>query len=63
MTEQELELALIGKLTDLKYTHRPDSHKNIYFYESDELVPDNKALFTDVLKKLMDKYRFVLHAE
>lgn len=24
MTEQELEQALIGKLTDLKYTHRPD---------------------------------------
>jgi len=39
------------------------SHKNIYFYESDELVPDNKALFTEVLQKLMDKYRFVLHAE
>ncbi|KMY69029.1 DEAD/DEAH box helicase [Desulfocarbo indianensis] len=26
MTEQELEQALIGKLTDLKYTHRPDIH-------------------------------------
>lgn len=39
------------------------SHKNIYFYESDELVPDNKALFTEVLQKLMDKYRFVLHSE
>lgn len=24
MTEQELEQALTGKLTDLKYTHRPD---------------------------------------
>jgi type I restriction enzyme R subunit len=24
MTEQELEQALIGKLTDLKYTHRPE---------------------------------------
>lgn len=39
------------------------SHKNIYFYESDELVPDNKALFTEVLQKLMDKYHFVLHTE
>lgn len=39
------------------------SHKNIYFYESDELVPDNKALFTDILTKLMEKYRFVLHAD
>ena len=37
------------------------SHKNIYFYESDELVPDTKALFTDVLGKLLDRYRFVLH--
>jgi type I restriction enzyme R subunit len=26
MTEQEHEQALIGKLTDLKYTHRPDIH-------------------------------------
>jgi wobble nucleotide-excising tRNase len=39
------------------------SHKNIYFYETDELVPDNKALFTEVLQKLMDKYHFVLHTE
>ena len=39
------------------------SHKNIYFYESDELVPDNRVLFTEVLQKLMDKYHFVLHAE
>lgn len=39
------------------------SHKNIYFYESDELVPDNRALFTEVLQKLMGKYRFVLHTE
>lgn len=39
------------------------SHKNIYFYESDELVQDNKELFTDILQKLMDKYHFVLHAD
>lgn len=39
------------------------SHKSIYFYESDELVPDNKALFTEVLQKLTNKYRFVLHTE
>lgn len=39
------------------------SHKNIYFYETDELVPDNKELFTEILQKLMHKYRFVLHAE
>jgi hypothetical protein len=39
------------------------SHKNIYFYETDELVPDNKALFSEVLQKLIDKYRFVLHTD
>ena len=39
------------------------SHKNIYFYESDELVQDNKELFTEILEKLMDKYGFVLHVE
>ncbi len=39
------------------------SHKNIYFYETDELVPDNRELFTEILRKLMDKYRFVLHSE
>lgn len=39
------------------------SHKNIYFYESDELVQDNKELFTEILQKLMSKYRFVLHAD
>jgi len=38
------------------------SHKNIYFYESDELVEDNRELFTEILEKLMAKYNFVLHA-
>ncbi|HOX13959.1 MAG TPA: AAA family ATPase [Spirochaetia bacterium] len=39
------------------------SHKNIYLYESDELVEDNKRLFSDILGKLMDQFKFVLHAE
>ncbi len=39
------------------------SHKNIYFYESDELVEDNKALFKEILEKLLSKYGFVLHAD
>ena len=39
------------------------SHKNIYLYESDELVQDNKELFTEILDKLMDKYNFVLHVD
>lgn len=38
------------------------SHKNIYFYETDELVPDNKGLFEEIFDKLMNKYKFVLHA-
>lgn len=39
------------------------SHKNVYYYASDLLVPDNVTTFSDVLDKLQDKYRFVLHAE
>lgn len=39
------------------------SHKKVYFYESDELVQDNRALFSEVLTKLMDKYNFILHLE
>ena len=39
------------------------SHKNVYYYASDLLVPDNERAFSDVLDRLQDKYRFVLHAE
>lgn len=37
------------------------THKNVYYYESDELVPDNKKIFEDVFNKLKEKYKFVLH--
>jgi hypothetical protein len=37
------------------------AHKRIYYYESDMLTPDNKAIFEGVLQKLKDKYNFVLH--
>lgn len=38
------------------------SHKKIYYYESDQLVPDNRAVFDDILEGLKQKYNFVLHA-
>ena len=38
------------------------SHKNVYYFESDELTPDNKDMFEDVFLKIKDKYNFVLHA-
>ena len=37
------------------------SHKNIYFYESEELVKDTRDLFNEIFEKLMAKYNFALH--
>lgn len=39
------------------------SHKNVYYYESDLVVPDNQALFSNVMERLLSKYNFVLHAD
>jgi hypothetical protein len=39
------------------------SHKTVYYYESDLVVPDNQALFSNVMDRLLAKYNFVLHAE
>jgi hypothetical protein len=39
------------------------SHKKVYYYESDMLVPDSMAIFERVFRKLQDRYNFVLHAE
>lgn len=39
------------------------SHKNVYYFESDELAPDSKALFENVFTRIKQKYNFVLHAE
>ena len=36
-------------------------NKNIYYYESDLLVPDNRALFDEILQKLDTHYKFVTH--
>ncbi len=38
------------------------SHKKVYYFESDELVPDNIRLFNNVFEKLKSRYNFVLHA-
>lgn len=38
------------------------SHKKVYYYESDLLVPDRRAMLEMVLTKLQEKYNFSLHA-
>jgi hypothetical protein len=37
------------------------SHKKVYYYESDEIVPDNKEMFKDIFNKIKETYKFVLH--
>lgn len=37
------------------------SHKKVYYYETDDLVPDNENILIEVLEKLQAKYEFVLH--
>jgi wobble nucleotide-excising tRNase len=39
------------------------SHKKVYYYESDMLIPDSKAIFENVFDKLTSRYNFVLHAD
>lgn len=34
------------------------SHKNIFYYEVDIMVPENKELFKDIVDKLFIKYKF-----
>lgn len=38
------------------------SHKKVYYFESDEVVPDNLNTFDKIFKGLKEKYNFVLHA-
>lgn len=38
------------------------SHKKVYYYETDRLVPERKEMFENILSKLHEKYRFVLHS-
>ena len=35
------------------------AHKNVYYFESDRLVPDSLTLFEDIYAKLNDRYAFV----
>lgn len=37
------------------------SHKKVYYFESDDLVPDTMEIFEKVLRGVKDKYQFVLH--
>jgi len=37
------------------------SHKDVYSYESDTLVPDNLMLFEKILDRLNDHFKFVTH--
>lgn len=39
------------------------SHQRIYYHQSDIMQPDNKSTFIDIFDGLMEKYKFVLHAE
>ena len=39
------------------------SHKKVYYYESDMLTEDSKAMFDTVFGKLNERYRFVLPQE
>jgi len=37
------------------------THKDVFRYETIEMVEDNVLLFKDIFTKLMDKYKFVIH--
>lgn len=38
------------------------AHKNVYYFESDSLVPDSLDLFEQIYEKLTARYAFVTHA-
>jgi wobble nucleotide-excising tRNase len=38
------------------------AHKNVYYYESDLLVPDSLVLFEEIYERLKRRYAFVTHA-
>ena len=38
------------------------AHKNVYYFESDRLVPDSLDLFEDIYEKLNTQYAFVIHS-
>ena len=38
------------------------AHKNVYYFDTDLLVPDNLELFETIYGKLNARYPFVTHA-
>ena len=38
------------------------AHKNVYYFESDRLVPDSLDLFKEIYEKLNTHYAFVIHS-
>ena len=38
------------------------AHKNVYYFESDRLVPDSLDLFKEIYEKLNTQYAFVIHS-
>jgi len=38
------------------------SHKDAYYYQSDLMSPAVEVVFRDIFTKLLDKYKFALHA-
>lgn len=56
---QQIGLTDPGRVAQLINTL---SHKNVYYFESDDLGPDNLSLFDDVFQGIKRKYNFVLHA-
>lgn len=37
------------------------SHKNVFSYDDSTMLDDNKKIFTDILDKLLNKYKFIIH--
>jgi hypothetical protein len=56
---QQIGLTDPGKIAQLINTL---SHKNVYYFESDDLGTDNRELFDEVFQGIKQKYNFVLHA-
>jgi hypothetical protein len=51
----------IGDVEEVAVILNTLSHKKVYYYESDDLKPDNLDMFNKVFLGLKDKYQFVLH--
>jgi hypothetical protein len=52
----------IDKPNDIADIINTLSHKKVYYYETDLLVPDRRVMLETVLTKLQEKYNFALHA-